>query len=256
MNDFLRRSYSQVFKNMRLMMQSPFRLFDASIWPLTSLFAFLFLVNSFSSDPSFLLLIIMGMMGWQAVQQFQMGISSNYMDEYWSHSLTHLFITPIRLTEFVFGGVLSGFVKFALVTVLFFVATNLVYSYAIPNLALFAVAVFFLVLFGISVGMLNLGFMFLYGENAISLAWTLSDILVVLSGVYYSISILPGPLHLFAQILPSTYAFDLIKSMIGIATPDWNALIALSAIWLLGTFLFLRFAYHRAKKTGRLVRVA
>ncbi len=256
MNQMIERIASQPFKSLKLLSKSPFRFLDVSVWPLTFLFLFIFMVRAFAPSPELLQLIIMAMAGWQAVHHAQMGIGTTYMEEYWSQSLTHLFISPMRLSELVIGGIITGLVKLLIVITLFVIAVFTVYGITISNWALFSTALFFLFLFGIAIGMLNLSAMFLYGEHAISLVWTISDIFVVLSGVYYSISVLPAPLQAIAGLLPSTYAFDLLKSTIEAVSVNWANLIALTVIWLVGSFLILNRAFAMAKKNGKLVRVA
>lgn len=252
----LERAYSQFYKNIYLIFQNNFRLMDTTIWPLTLLLAFAFLAQALNNEPIVIALVVLGMMGWQIVQQTQMGMATCYMDEFWSNSLTHLFVTPIRLVEFLLGGILTGLFKCAIVLVLFFAAASVLYQVQIPDIVSFLAALFFLFLFGISLGMINLALIFPRGENAIFVVWTLPDILVVLSGVYYPLEILPAPLNSLAQLLPSSHAFNLIKETLGMAKADWIALIALSAVWLMGSWLLLQNSFRYAKKTGKLVRVA
>lgn len=248
----LERAYSQFYKNMHTMFQNYFRLMDTTIWPLTLLMAFAFLAKALNDGPDVLMLVILGMMGWQIVQQTQMGMATCYMDEFWSNSLTHVFVTPIRLGEFLLGGIMTGLFKCAIVLALFFAAASLFYGMHIPDPAGFMAALFFLFIFGISIGMLNLALIFPRGENAIFAVWTIPDIFVVFSGVYYPLGLLPEPLHFLAQLLPSSHAFNLIKETLGMAKTDWVALIGLSAAWLLGSWLLLQNSFHYAKKAESL----
>ncbi|HLC93048.1 MAG TPA: ABC transporter permease [archaeon] len=256
MNKSLTRAYSQFYKNTKLMSQNLFRLMDTTVWPLTLLLAFVFLAKALNNDPAVITLVVLGMAGWQVVQQMQMGIAVGYMDEFWSNSLTHLFVSPMRLREFVLGGIMTGILKCIIVIGLFFATAHFFYGMALPTQIEFIAALFFLFIFGISIGMLNLAIIFPHGENAIFLVWTLPDILVVFSGVYYPLEILPEPLYSLAQLLPSSHAFNLIKETSGAAKADWVAMIALSAIWLIGSWILLQLSFHYAKKTGKLVRVA
>ena len=255
MKNSFERVYSQFYKNFHTMFQNVFRLMDTTIWPLTLLLAFVFLAQALNNDSTIITFVVLGMIGWQVVQQTQMGIAVSYMDEFWSNSLTHLFVTPIRLWEFVLGGVLTGIMKCAIVVVLFFITASIMYGTTIPDPYTFTAALFFLFIFGISLGMINLALIFPHGENAIFVVWTIPDILVVMSGVYYPLELLPQPLYSIVQFLPSSHAFNLIKSTVGMANADWIALIVLSAAWLIGSWLLLVYSYHYSKKTGKLVRV-
>lgn len=250
------RAYSQFYKNTQLMFLNHFRLMDTTVWPLTLLLGFAFLAQALNNDPAVIVLVVLGMAGWQVVQQTQMGMATCYMDEFWSDSLTHLFVTPIRLREFLLGGIMTGLLKCAIVLALFFGTVGIVYKVSVPDPFGFAAGIFFLFVFGISLGMLNLALIFPRGENAIFAVWTIPDILVVFSGVYYPLEALPEPIHSLSLLLPSSHAFNLIKETLGMAKADWTALIGLSALWLLGAWLLLRNSFHYAKKTGKLVRVA
>lgn len=256
MNKMLQRSYSQFYKNTKLLSQSAFRWFDITIYPVILMISLTFFLSYLNTPKEIFSLVIMGIIGWRAVYHAEFEINVNYMEEYWDNSLTHLFITPIRLAEMILGGLLSAILKFTFVTLLLCGMTYYLYGFFIPDMGIFLIAVFFLFIFGITLGMLTFSLLFYSGSNAISLAYAVPDVFVLFSGVYYSISVLPEPLHSIALLLPSTHAFNLLKSSLGFATVDWTALIGLSAIWFIGAALILNYSFRKAKKTGKLVRVA
>lgn len=256
LNEFWTRSYSQLYKNVKLLFQNGFRWFDIFLWPLITMLSITFFIEYLQGTPRIFVLVILGMMGWRAVYHAQFEIAGNYMEEYWSNSLTHLFITPIRLSELVFGGVLSGLAKSVLVGALFYLIGHALYGFLVPDWSGLLLGGFFLFLFGTALGMITLGLMFRFTSNAFPLAYTLPDIFVLLSGVYYPITVLPKFIQPIAQLLPSTHAFNLIKATLGLGTVDWGFLVGLSAVWLAGAFILLQYFYREAKKSGRLVRVA
>lgn len=256
MNKALLRVYSQVYKNFRLLFENPFRFMDVTFWPLILLFSLTLFVSYFGQDPKILVLVVLGVMGWRAVYHANMEIASNYMEEYWSQSLTHLFITPIRPLELVLGSAVSGLFKFLLVFAMYYLVTFFLYGFVIPDPLVFAIACVFLFLFGLSLGMIVQGVMFFYASEAFSLSFTVPDVFVLLSAAYYPLSVLPQPVQAFSLLLPSTHAFLLIKSTLGLATVDYGALVGLSVVWFAIGYAVMMFAFSRAKKTGRLVRVA
>ncbi|MBI4044107.1 MAG: ABC transporter permease [Candidatus Diapherotrites archaeon] len=256
MQAFFERSYSQAYKSVKLLFKNGFRWFDITLWPLILLFSITFFVSFLESDARILSMVVLGIMGWRAVYHIQMEIASNYMEEYWSNSLTHLFITPVRIVELVFGGLLSGALKFFMVFTMYYIVAWWFYGFAITNWPVVLFAFFFLMVFGIALGMITLGLMFLFSSNAFSLSFTVPDIFVLISGVYYPVSVLPGPVQAFALLLPSAHAFNLLKSTLGFAEYDLLALVVSSIVWLIASYLFVSMAFRHAKKTGKLVRVA
>lgn len=254
-NEFLQRTYSQAYKNFKLLFQNPFRWFDVTFWPLILFFSITIFATYLEKDPKIIELVVMGLIGWRAVYHPLMEINTNYMEESWSNSLGHFFITPIKPIEIVLGGIISAIIKFLAVFAMYYAIAFFLYGFYFPDLGLFLIAIAFLFLFGTALGMIILGLMFLFASDSFSLSYTIPDIAVLVSGVYYPITLFPLPIQLFALIFPSTQAFNLIKSMLGFGETNWPLLIGLTILWLAATYFFMIFLYHKAKKTGRLVRV-
>ncbi|HLD58308.1 MAG TPA: ABC transporter permease [archaeon] len=254
-NEFFSRSYSQAYKNFKLLFKNPFRWFDVTFWPLILFFSITIFASYLETDPRILAVVIMGLIGWRAVYHPLMEINTLYMEEYWSNSLGHFFITPIKPIEIVLGGTISALMKFFIVFIMYYLIAVFLYGFSFANFPVFMAAIFFLFLFGISIGMLILGLMFKMASDSFSLSYTVPDIAVLISGVYYPISFLPLPVQAIALLLPSAHAFNLIKASLGLAEFSWVALIITTIAWLLGTYLFMQWAFRSAKKSGKLVRV-
>src|SRR3989338_6520439 len=104
---FLLRSYSQAYKNNKLLIKEGFRFFDVTAWPVLLFFSLTLFLTYLNADQKIIQLVIMGIIGWRAVYHAQFEITVSYMEEYWSSSLLHLFASPIKLLEFVAGGIIS-----------------------------------------------------------------------------------------------------------------------------------------------------
>jgi ABC-2 type transport system permease protein len=85
-------------------------------------------------------------------------------------------------------------------------------------------------------------------------------ILLLISGVYYPISILPKWMQILAHASPATYALDAMReAMLNNAgwselAPDLALLMAMGLVTIpVGVWVFSR-AEHYAKRTGRLKR--
>lgn len=256
MNESVQRAYSQAYKNFKLLFKQGFRLFDVTLWPLLLFFSLSFFLVFLNATPQMISLVVLGILGWRAVYHAQFEIAVNYMEEYWSNSLTHLFATPIRLVELIMGGIISSIFKLLVVWIILLAVAVSFYGFAMPDWGVFLIASFFLFLFGASLGMITLGLLLRYGEPVFSLAYTVPDIFVLFSGVYYPISVLPLFLQQVAFWIPSTHAFGLFKELFGIETVNWSALIGMTVLWLVGSYLFLRHSFSQTKKSGKLVRVA
>ncbi|MBS3061647.1 MAG: ABC transporter permease [Candidatus Diapherotrites archaeon] len=256
MNSGLLRAYSQLYKGGKLLFKNPFRWFDVTVWPLILLFSLTLFVSFVGNDPRLVTLVVLGVMGWRAVYHAQFEVANNYQEEFWSNSLTHLFITPIRPIEMVAGAAVSGFLKFVIVFLMYYVLTFFLYGFVVPDIGIFLIAALALFVFGLSLGMITLGLLFLFQSEAFPLSFSMADVFVLISGAYYPVSVLPGPVQAVALLLPSTHAFNLLKSTVGMGSVDWVALLVLSVVWFGIGYAVTMWGFHQAKKTGKLVRVA
>jgi ABC-2 type transport system permease protein len=252
MRRVIQRVLSQVYKSMVLVKRNQFRLFDVTIWPLTLLFSITLFVGFVAGDPRLIAMVILGIAGWRAIYHMQMEMNTGYMDEYWSNSLNHFIISPIRWIEFFVGTIIVGVIKFLFVLVVYLLVGYFVFGFTIPNVPLFIVGILFLSLYGISIGLITLGFNVIYHENAFAFTWALADVLVLFAGVYYPISIFPQAVQVFSRLLPATYGFEVMKSMLGFGTVNYGMLILTSLAWFLAGIAVFFLCVRHAKNIGRL----
>jgi ABC-2 type transport system permease protein len=248
--------YAQVYKNLHSLRRNTFRLADVLIWPMIFLFTLTFFATYLGSDPVYLNMIILGMMGWRLIYFLNLEMVSAFVEEYWSKSLAHLLISPVSRLELAAGSAASGLLKGAFVIMIYIVFTNALYGFVITDWAAFLAAMFFMAVIGFSMGLFTLGIGYYWKEEAFNIGFILPDLVVLLSGVYFSVeSVYPAWALPFVNALPSTQAFNLLKSMVGAGEADVPLLAALCAAWLAAAYLFNGAMYEKARRAGRLTRL-
>ncbi len=256
MAEALTRIYSQVYKNMHSLRRNTFRLADVLIWPMIFLFTLTFFATYLGSDPVYLNMIILGMMGWRMIYFLNLEMVSTFVEEYWSKSLAFLLIAPISRIEFAIGSAASGFIKGVFVILTYILFTNMLYGFTIADWGAFALAMGFMASIGFSMGLITLGVGYYWKEQAFNIAFIWPDVIVLLSGVYFTVeSVYPEQVLPIINALPSTQAFNLLKSMVGIGYADIPLLAGLCTIWLVAAYLFNGFMYEKARRAGRLTRL-
>jgi len=201
-------------------------------------------------------MIILGMMGWRMVYFLNLEMVSSFTEEYWSKSLPYLMASPISRIELALGSAVSGLAKGVFVVALYLIMTNILYGFAITDWGTFLIGMFFLAIVGFSLGLFTLGLGYSMKENAFNIAFILPDVFVLLSGVYFSVeSVYPASILPFIRLLPSVHAFDVLKSMVGLGTPDYGMLVVLSLFWLAAAYWFNGLMFDRARKAGNLARL-
>ena len=100
----------------------------------------------------------------------------------------------------------------------------------------------------------------LYPERGTQMSFMVQAIVLLVSGVYYEVSVLPPWLQVFSYISPATYILDGMRGAIidgqGV-TEIWRELLALAGFGVLlipGGMMVFAVAERWAKKTGKLKR--
>jgi ABC-2 type transport system permease protein len=182
--------------------------------------------------------------------------------ERWEGTIEYTFMAPLSRTIHLLGmgvfAVAYGVVRAGLLfaTIAFF------FKLAMPD-ANFVAALVVLAVASISfigIGMMTAVLPLISPEKGTQLGFIAQGLLLVVSGVYYSVDILPRPMQLVAVISPATYALDGIRASIldgaalGALWHDLWPLMLIGAISIpLGLAIFRRGERY-AKQHGKLKR--
>ncbi len=203
--------------------------------------------------------LLAAVMLWDVLFRGQLGLSISFLEEMWARNLGHLFVTPLRPTEWVAAllsmsliRVLIGVVPAALLAILLYHYS--IFSLGAPLAAFFAV----LLVMGWALGLAICGMILRHGMGAESLAWLAVFTLSPISAVYYPVSILPHWLQHIAWGLPSTYVFEGMRAVLFQHVFHAGYLLtaaALDLVWLaLGTAVFF-WAFRDARYRGALLQM-
>ncbi|MFL5748983.1 MAG: ABC transporter permease, partial [Chloroflexota bacterium] len=113
----------------------------------------------------------------------------------------------------------------------------------------------------VGIGMLAAILPLLYVERGAQMAFVLQSCLLLVSGVYYSVSILPGWMQVLSRLSPATYVLDGVRKGLIDGAPVSELLYDVWPLIVMGAVLipFGLWAFGRAelyaKRTGKLKRV-
>jgi ABC-2 type transport system permease protein len=141
--------------------------------------------------------------------------------------------------------------------VLFFPQLDLAHA----NLATAAVFVLLGSFSFVGIGVMAAILPLLYVERGAQMTFVLQSCLLLVSGVYYSIDILPGWMQVLSRLSPATYVLDGVRRGLidgtgidALVGDVWPLLIAGALLIPAGLWAFGR-AERYAKRTGKLKRV-
>jgi ABC-2 type transport system permease protein len=180
--------------------------------------------------------------------------------ERWEGTIEYTFMAPVSRPVHLIGmgiyAVIYGLVRAAAI----FVAVVAFIGIHLPN-ANYGAAIALLAIASVSfigVGMMTAVLPLISPEKGTQLGFVAQGLMLVVSGVYYSIAVLPDWMQWIAKISPATYALrgnrDQILNGAGLAWADvWPLLVIGTVSIPLGLVVF-RAGERYAKKHGKLKR--
>ncbi|HEX3723855.1 MAG TPA: ABC transporter permease [Nitrolancea sp.] len=189
-------------------------------------------------------------------------ISEMIVWERWEGTIEYTMMAPISRLTHMLGVALFSIVYGILRTALLLFALFLFFNVDLSQANAFGALAIILVgsLSFIGVGIMAAVLPLLFTERGEQMTFIISSLLLLVSGVYYPVSVLPGWMQAAAHISPATYVLQGMRATILDGTPTsqlGHFLIPMAIIGALtiplGMFVFTSVERY-AKRTGRLKR--
>ncbi len=223
------------------------------------------LITGTKINTSYLVLyVLIGTSVWSYLSVTFEGVTDLITIERWEGTIEHTFMAPIsRFTHLVGScwyavahGMLFTFLQLLVVSAFF--KLDLSHANYLTAVFMLLVGSVSFIGFGIGASVLPL----LYTERGSQMSYIVRAILLLVSGVYAPIQILPGWMQLLAHISPATYVLEGLRAALLNDQPIWSLTIW-NNTWPLivtgiisvpvGIYIF-RLAERYAKRTGKLKR--
>ena len=225
------------------------------VWAFVTLY--LAPTNNFLKDaPGF---FIAAVLLWDVLFRGQLGVSLTFIEEMYSRNLGNLFVSPLRLPEFIAGQLVMSVLRTLIGVGGACLFAWLLFHYSIFSLGFPLVAFFAnLLVFGWAIGLVVSGMILRWGLGAEVLAWAAIFLVAPVSGVYYPIGVLPGWLQAVAWTLPSAHVFEGMRAVLLQGVFRWDhywAALGLDALYLAAGALLFALAVRHAREHGALLQM-
>ena len=205
--------------------------------------------------------MLVGTIALSIINVCQLEVAYAVLLDVWSKSLKHQFLAPIGIRHLTLGSWVIGMVRGLLAFGLLAVLGRWAFGFNVGQPGWIALATFLLGCFLTAwvVGVAVCALITLFGNRAEAFAWASVNMVLVLAGIYYPISVLPDFIAAIAKAIPLTYFLDAYRVYYGFesefAAPIATGL-ALSALYAaLAHWAFLA-AIQRARRTGLLLKMS
>lgn len=254
----LNKYLASAYKNWIISKRNIFTIFELFFWPMISLLSIGLLTRFLKVDERMGSFLLVGAIALTILQVAQMDVAYVLLFDMWSKSIKNTFIAPVRSYHLVFGALLFGILRGCVVFLILVVVSHYLFGFnflvggPVPVIIFLAGVFTTAAIIGITVCISILTF----GQKADVAAWSLSGLILLVSGIYYPVNVLPGPLQAAARAIPLTYFLEYYRSVF-IPEPHNLALGASLAVLYLvvGLILFDR-AIERARRTGIMLRLS
>lgn len=234
------------------------RIGDSFYWPAMNIFIWGLMsvyIKSASRDiPEIIPVVLTGVVFWLVVWRAQHEVSLNLLEEFWNRNLVNIFITPIRLREWITSVILFGIAKM-LLTLSF--ASILVYYLYAYNIFMYGFLLIpftaSLIVTGWVLGFFVSGIIIRFGPTFQTLAWITPMIIVPFSSFYYPVTTLPDWAQSVAKFIPSTYILEGMREIIFTGNFSYDKLLfsfTLNIFYITIAILFFIFMFNYSKKLG------
>jgi len=211
-----------------------------------------------SAGLNFVSAVLGAVLLWDYLVRVMQGVSVTFFEDVWSRNFLNIFATPLSITDYLTGLVVSSVANSAvgLVTMLLLASAAFGLSYFIYGLPI----VYFLLvlfLFGTALGIFSCAIVLRLGPAAEWLIWPIPAMLSPLACVFYPLSALPRWMQYPARLLPPSYIFESMRGIVAGRGASFSTLALSGAMALLYVLLagwFFTRIYRYAVRSGLIAR--
>jgi ABC-2 type transport system permease protein len=222
------------------------------------------LIGADQGSPELILSLMVGAIFWNYLSVVFSWIAETISVERWEGTLEYTMMAPIRRSSQLLGSVLYAMLYGLVHTGVIFIVLVLFFREVDFSGANPGTAVTFMLLGSFSfvgIGMIAAILPLLYVERGAQMTFVLQSCLLLVSGVYYSVDVLPEWMQVLSRLSPATYVLDGVRAGLIDGTPVSALLHDVWPLIVMGIVLipFGLWAFGRAelyaKRTGKLKRV-
>ncbi len=195
---------------------------------------------------------------WDFFIRVMQGVTTAFFEDVWSRNFLNFFATPLAISEYVSGLVLSSISTSVVGLIVMLLLASTVFGLSFFSYGLLVIPFFcVLFLFGIALGVCAIAIVLRFGPAAEWFIWPIPALISPFAGVFYPLSTLPSWMRAVAHLLPPSYVFESLRAILAGRTVSQMTLAvsaALAIVDILLAGLFFTRIYRHAVRTGLIAR--
>jgi ABC-2 type transport system permease protein len=227
---------------------------DIVLWGFITKYLNTFVYSGFSFVPSLLGAVLL----WDFLIRVMQGVTMTFFEDVWSRNFLNIFTTPLSISEYLSGLVLSSIATSSVGLVVMVVLATAIFGLSFLLYGVMLVP-FFLVLFlcGIALGIVGSSIVLRLGPPAEWFVWPIPAMISPFVGVFYPLSTLPQWMRYVARLLPPSYVFEGMRAIVAGVRPSPQGVLlgaCLALLYILLACWLFASVYRHAVRTGLIAR--
>jgi ABC-2 type transport system permease protein len=224
----VRRIAAIVLRQYYLMRTSPTRLVPLFAWAAIDIVLWGFIARYLNrvteGGPDFTFTLLGAVLLWDFFTRVMHGITTAFLEDVWSRNLLNVFATPLRVSEYV-----TGLVVTSIATSMVGLVVMLALATGVFGLSFFAYGaaavpfVLVLFLFGIALGIFASAIVLRLGPASEWLVWPIPALLSPFAAVFYPVAVLPVWMQWGSRLLPPSYVFEGMRAIVAGQAFSWSS---------------------------------
>jgi len=195
---------------------------------------------------------------WDFFVRVMQGVTTGFFEDVWSRNFINFFSTPLLIPEYLCGLVIWSIVTSFLGLMLMISVTSAFFGFSYFAYGMMLVPfLLVLFLFGIGLGIFASAMVLRLGPSAEWFIWPIPALLSPFVGVFYPLSTLPIWMQRISYLLPPSYVFEGMRSIILQGSASWHGLFwgaTLAVLYIALACGFFTWIYRHAVRTGLIAR--
>lgn len=244
------------------MRQSPARVLPLFVWVAIDILLWGFItkyLNSVTaSGMNFVPTLLGAVLLWDFFTRVMQGVTMAFFEDVWSRNFLNFFATPLWISEYLGGLVVSSIVTSAIGLVVMLVLATAAFGLQVFGYgAMLVPFLLVLFLFGISLGIGGCAVVLRFGPAAEWFVWPIPALVSPFAGVFYPVATLPRWMQYLSRLLPPSYVFEGMRAIVagrGFSGLAFLGGVALAVLYIVLAWWFFTRTYRRAVRTGLIAR--
>lgn len=258
----LRPIAAVALRQIYLMRSSPVRMMPMVAWVAVDIVLWGFIARYLNGVAAARINFTASLLGavlfWDFFSRVMQGVTMAFFEDIWTRNLINVFASPILISEYLAGLVLTGVATSLVGLIVMLIIAGAVFGLQFAALGILLVPfLLVLFLFGIALGVLASAMVLRLGPASEWLVWPIPALLSPFVGVFYPLSTLPGWMRGIGHLLPPSYVFEAMRSVVTGGRVEGATLlvsIGLAVLYVLLACLLFAAVHRYTVRSGLLAR--